>query len=189
MHQSRAEATTSRSTLSPPWGCALGGSTKTVGLCTERGEALVESIQAQQNSPPSRLGEREGRGFPTARTWLPVSPAQRMAVCVCEAHPGSAAWHLHTSDPSPCMAVPQGHSWYQTSFSWHPRDKDGCYSTAQPAANGPRPGQGAASHSPPGAAPALPSEGAGGGSVSSSATRSQLPFSTLLALLLERQPG
>lgn len=49
--------------------------------------------------------------------------------------------------------------------------------------------QGAVPRSRPGAAPVLPLEGAGGGSISSSATHGELPFSTLLALLLEQQPG
>lgn len=66
----------------------------------------------------------------------------------------------------------------------------------KPPQNGPCPGQGsslsgqgAAPRSLPGAAPTLPSERARGGSVSSSASRSELLFSTLLALLLELQPA
>lgn len=48
-------------------------------------------------------------------------------------------------------------------------------------------GQGVVPRSWPGTAPALPLEGEGSGSISSSATHGELPFSTLLALLLERQ--
>lgn len=116
LHQSRAKATTSWSALSPPCWCVLGGSAKTFGLCKERGEALMESIQAQKNPPCTSEREKvedfplRGRGFQSAlrRGGCPTHGS------VCKAHPGSAARPLHcTMDaapsthqtPSPCSGV------------------------------------------------------------------------------------
>lgn len=63
LHQGRAKATTSWSTLSPSSWCELRGSAKTIRLCKERGAALMESIQAQQN-PLCTSGRGKMEDFP-----------------------------------------------------------------------------------------------------------------------------